>query len=512
MKSKPFFCICLLLLVGISLIAIIATTAVEIPSISIATENVFYQLNEEGVLTIQIPGKMVRVSQAECESTLTIAEEFPIETISDGSPIIELLNDGYPLTLTQDNEDFLLTFGMITYNTTHLPPSYTLDITSSKTSLKEVIIPKWSKPVSSAGKGATTDCYISSFWAYDTTKGSTAHVKTYIYNPNFLESDAWGLKFRTTSTDYDDWTDQWTPEYNGGNINPYSTLVVHSYLQQTFAAQSGKRYAFNAGDFRVTRVFAQGDTWGDPWSDYYDPSAIQGEFSVNKDAYNTRVFIAAIYDSEFDSFLDAYSKNIGNFISEIQDNPIDLHRRSDNTYWSYSGGMEEVQDLIFTYSSKESEWWDDEGNSSAVPSNQEVRDAGQTFLGSTNDWNYQGGWGTDDYNHGFDILLALTGEGACNGGGTLRGENWCRISFDSSSNWTYSILTSLHEFYHLYYILEGGGGVGHSDTPEGYVMHGGTYYGSGPLGHSYVNGWFRIDYTNNYLVWETYENKYDGFD
>ncbi len=509
MKSKLFLCICWIFLVGISLIAIFATVAIEVPSISITTESVYYQLNEKGVLTIQIPGKMVRVSQAECKSTLTIAEDFPIETFSDGSPILELLNDGTPLTLTQDEEDFQLTFGLITYNTTHIPPSYTLDITSAEASLKEVITPKWQKPVSYIGKGATTDCYISSFWAFNTTKGSTVHVKTYIYNPNFLESDAWGLKFRTTSSDYDDWIDQWTPEYNGGNINPYSTLVVHSYLKKTFTAQSGKRYAFNAGDFRVTRVFAQGDTWGDPWSDYYDPFAFQGEFSVNKDVYNTRLFVAVIYDSEFDAFLDLYSNSVYDFYDCVQTNPLDLHFRGINgSYSSNQNGMEGFYNLNLIPFVYKFEWWDDNGNSSDFPRDNHVLDAGQIFLGSSNDWNYLGNWGTDDYNHGFDILIAITGEGSSGWGGTSRDGNWCRLSIGPDDDWKRSTIVALHEFHHHFNVTDGD--LCNPPTPDGYVMRGGEYYDDGP--HTYDDGWFRIDYTNNYAIYILYQGKYDGFD
>ncbi|MFX1537046.1 MAG: hypothetical protein ACFFDI_22775 [Promethearchaeota archaeon] len=222
--------------------------------------------------------------------------------------------------------------------------------------------------------------------------------------------------------------------------------------------------------------------------------------------------MAVIYDSEFGQFLSEHSKSFDDYFDAIQSNPIDRHWRPDPLdYTSYSNGMEDIFNLDFQFYTLQNEWWDDGGNPNAVPSMQDVRDAGQTFLGSSQDWNYDGAQGhTDDYNHGFDILYACTGEGAVNGGGTLWQENWCRISMNDNSDWKYGIIVSLHEFYHLYHILDGGNGPGQSDTPRGYVMNKGELYSGGPSGHSYGNGWFRIDYTNNYQVFNTWKNSYDG--
>ena len=241
---------------------------------------------------------MSQVSQAECESTLCVSEDFTISPFSDGAPVLEMSNDEAPLISTQEDDDFQLVFGVLTRNTTNLPTEYLLEISSDKINLKEIITPKW-PPQTEGGSGAAIDCYISSFWAYDATKGSTVHVKTYIYNPNPLESDAWGLKFRTSAFNYTDWTDQWTPNYNGGNINPYSTLVVHSYLQKVFTAQSGKKYAFNRGTFCVNRVDMEGDTWGDPWSDSYYPTTTQGQYEILSSGSTKKLFPLVLSDSDF---------------------------------------------------------------------------------------------------------------------------------------------------------------------------------------------------------------------
>ncbi|MHA2331609.1 MAG: hypothetical protein ACXAEU_06255 [Candidatus Hodarchaeales archaeon] len=169
-------------------------------------------------------------------------------------------------------------------------------------------------------------------------------------------------------------------------------------------------------------------------------------------------------------------------------------------------------DIDFYLMSLENEWWDDNGNSSAVPSPQEVVDAGQTFLGSTQEWNYQGADGqTDDYNHGFDILFACTGEGASNGGGTWRQGNWVRFSMNEFSVWKYAVLLTIHEFQHLYHVLDGEK-VSPDPTPSGYVMFNGTAYDNGPGNppHSYDTGYFRIDNKNNYEVFAIYKDSYNG--
>lgn len=218
-----------------------------------------------------------------------------------------------------------------------------------------------------------------------------------------------------------------------------------------------------------------------------------------------------VYDSEFESFLDFWYYDIDDLLDQVQSNPIDLHRRSDDYYWSYSDGMEALFNLDFDFWAIESEWWDDNGDSEALPTINEILDAGQAFLGSSQDWSYQGGTGTHSYNQGFDILLTFTGEGATLGGAGNYMVNYCRVSFSVGDMWKYSLIVTLHEFYHLYEILEGGGGPGQSDTPSGYVMNDGTSYQQiNPPYHSYGNGWFRIDYQNNYLVFWQYEDKYDG--
>ncbi len=65
----------------------------------------------------------------------------------------------------------------------------------------------------------------------------------------------------------------------------------------------------------------------------------------------------------------------------------------------------------------------------------------------------------------------------------------------------------LHEIYHQFLVDEGDK-VG---TLNGYIMRGGQYYSDGPDSHSYDNGWFRMDYLNNNLVFGENEVPFDGF-
>ena len=132
------------------------------------------------------------------------------------------------------------------------------------------------------------------------------------------------------------------------------------------------------------------------------------DFNIATSTDETIIFVAVVYDSDFADFLDEHSKTLEDLFSDVQSNPIDLHLRANSTYLSSNtNGMEDLFDLNLKFSAIEEEWWDDNGNSSAVPSVSDILSAGQTFLNSGNDWNYLGNHGTDDYNHGFDLLFAL---------------------------------------------------------------------------------------------------------
>lgn len=68
----------------------------------------------------------------------------------------------------------------------------------------------------------------------------------------------------------------------------------------------------------------------------------------------------------------------------------------------------------------------------------------------------------------------------------LHKENWSSFNFDST--WRYEVLVTLHEFYHLYNVLDGGGNPPtQSDTPDGHVMNGGENYNNIALAHCYGN-------------------------
>ena len=407
--------------------------------------------------------------------TLRIPKEFTFDMLSDGSPILEVLNEGTPLTSIQEDGGFHLIFGLITYNTTNLPPNYTLEITSTQISLRDNITPKW--PVDDGGSGAAIDCYISSFYAYDTTKGNNVHVVTYIYNPNFLESDAWGLKFRLIASEYSDWTDQWTPGYNGGNINPYSTLVVHSYLQKVFTAQSGKKYAFNTGTFRVNQVYVEGDTWGDPWTDTYDPSITQGEFVITIQSGTHPVFVVHLRDSDHTSEFGS-----GNFLDTVETRQFKYNGQDTST--------KEHFDIDFI--SIEPVWTPDEYDLQYLYDTQLKEDAGD-LLGLSGDWDIRSGTkGTDQDNHGFDLVIGSSGKPnyidsgedyySCfayiHGNYIVTMDGWHKYWWlYSDYNTDQMKRATLHEIFHTYDAVNGGGHIG----SDGWIMSNTVQFGGWKL-------------------------------
>ncbi len=516
-KTLTFFCV-----IFLSLSVISVTYALTTPlTMEINSESAIYEVNEQGDLTIQVSGTFSGLSISECAFNLTVPDNFDIPLLSDGTPQIKLMNTGSPFSLTADDDQFESTFMISTSGTTSLPYNYTLNIIHAKGQFSMTVTPTWPDDTPSvAGGGAGITWweeeypYITSFYAYDADKGDSVLVKTYIYNPdNFFDWYIAGLRYKLKAYDYNNWED-WTPEKSAGiYIFPHQTKVVEHNLGPFFTTLGSKRYALNAGDYKVTQVFARGGAWDDT----KNPLS-EGVFEISK-VTDPMIFTAIVYDSEFSTFLSVNSKSITNFIDEVQSTGLDVYNITFESYIeSDSDGMEGIWGLEFRFYSYMYQWWDDNDDDSATPSITDVQNAGKTFLNTPYSWNYHNETfdhpGTDTHNQGFDILFTFTGQGkdTTEPGGTLHLRNWCRMSIDWTDDWGLGIITTLHEFYHLFEILDGWDPS--VNLPEGFVMNGGEGYGlAGPapyLGHEFP-WYFRIDSQNTFLVFNSNNDRYDGF-
>ncbi|MHA2053868.1 MAG: hypothetical protein ACW99F_09740, partial [Candidatus Hodarchaeales archaeon] len=328
MKNKRhIYLISLVLVWGLTNVVIGLVPSDLSIEIVIDNDGLFYVVNEQGDLTIQINGEMVGVLPINCDFELKIPDEFQISNLSDDTPVLEMVNGGTPLEISVNNDEFNSIFALRTFNSTLLPMSYDLNIISLQKNFTQVIIPMWpgqNTGNQKAGGGASITVlspYITSFYAYDSYKGDTEHVKTYIYNPTpFLEFYLSEMKYKISSSYYMNWHD-WTPEYSkNALIYAYQTYVAHDYLNPLFSGSNGK-YALNVGTYHVTQVKASGDGW----SDTYNPSVSQGEFITSLQSGTHPVYVFQMAD-------EAFINHFGTPWLEGLDNVIFIHWEGGSPY------------------------------------------------------------------------------------------------------------------------------------------------------------------------------------
>lgn len=288
-----------------------------VPSIEIDNvQGVLYEVNDDGETTIRVRGTMIGVSIATCNFQLEIPDSFEMDTLADGSPIMEMIANGTSVEKTQDDNEFGAVFVLKTYNSTLIPKSYLLEINTTNLQYSGFITPQWpqqelNNPEGGGGAGITSlDPYITDFKAFNSEKGQKEHVKTWIYNPSAGVQYLERLRYKIKADDYG-WED-WTPwYYENAYIWDGYTLVVHDYLDYIFTSPFSpyKSYALNIGDlepgtiskdYKVTSVRAEGTGFASTYSPGW-----KGKFNVNPPASGTHVvFVAHLVDQAFKNRYD----------------------------------------------------------------------------------------------------------------------------------------------------------------------------------------------------------------
>jgi hypothetical protein len=395
-------------------------------TIELSQDGPYYAVNDAGNLIIQVEGTLIRVSLSSCEFKVAIPENFEITTLPDETPVIDLESEGKPVKQKEIGASFELEFGINTHGSTLLPVTYDLEITLPTKTVVNSITPKWReedpKDTGGGGAGITAryDPYITSFYAYDSNKGDTEHVRTYIYNPSpFVEKDVSWLKYRITSYDYPShwpmenpgWA-EWTPLYSEyGYVGPYQTWVVHDYLANVFTASS-KWFALNTGTYKVVNVHAEGAGMGGFWSDEYTPSTSQGEFLVQTPSNWHPVFVLSLTSSHWRT---TYGHDSAYYIDQA------------SSRFETMFNIELIPAVELTLSPL-STWTT---NILLTKSRETAGD----LLGINKIWDYSTD-GTDKWNHGFDLLAAFTGYFSDHCGRSrynflvyTRGNNWGNIPY-----------------------------------------------------------------------------------
>lgn len=452
---------------------LMVASVISKPQIDIG-EMAYYEVNKQGDLTIQILGTIKGVAVSDCDFRLTIPESFEIPIQADGSPVLEMLNSGAPLAIAPKDDKFQFEFVIMISNSTGLPYTYDLEINTTNTRLNKTITPKWPNqaPHGGGGAGISWEEYpeITSFYAKDTTKGSKGQVTTYIFNPHpFFEFYLYGLKYRIMADDYNDWH-EWTQEYSEGTpIYAQETEVVIDYINCIFTSSSGgEKYALNAGDnYNVTSVYARGGAW----TDEYVPDEDEGKFEVNPTS-TTKIFSVVLYDSLFEDL--TWLSSVSGFFYDSVSHKVKVNY-SGNIY-SYSDGFEQLKgiDYVATFLT-----WNP-GDLNTEDMLDDLPEHAGDALGLSGDWNGAGNWGTltSKYNHGFDQVIGLSGNGPPDIMGGRANQPGNKLVLQGR-NWGTKKKTELFLVHELSHNL----GASH-DVPHGYIMKGGE---DNP---EYANGWF----------------------
>lgn len=469
-KKRIFGVILAILALAISPLVLSSVIASLKTAPSITIDTAFYEVNDSnGELMIYITGDTTKISLSDCELSLNISEAFIVAKQKDGSPVLDLLNEGLPTMVERESNKFQLGFRLETYNSTPLPINYTLTIKNKVIQIKETIHPNWNFDPN-GGIGAVLSPYITATSADNSDKGETEHVETYIYNPNpyIIQRFIDELAYKISADDYSDWQNQYTP-YIGEGVwwHGGETYVVHDWLSPIFTAQSNKKYALNTGTYELESVIAVGSGWFDIYStpnSFTVAGATGGDPKV--------IFPLVYYDTEFSGL--NWISSVSSYFSDAVSHKMKVNDDGDSTLDTYDDGLEELMNVQY-FGSFISGWNpDSDWNKSEMYT--DIHEHAGNDIGLSGDWDGNGDDGTrTSYdNHGFDELIALSGTGSENGGAA--GANVLVLCAENDPNQKYYELVLVHELSHHF-------GASHDHIYD-CVMQGGE------LHSLYASGWF----------------------
>jgi len=472
--------------------AVIANLSI---SPSIAINNVIYEVNDQGDLTIQTSGIMTGISPTSCSFKIQIPDTFAVDTLTDGSPVIEMLSNGSVLEITEGSTTFGAMFALRTHNTTLLPKTFLFEMNSSRLQYSGYITPQWppDQDNQNVGGGASiTDGgspYITSFYAHNSRKGQTEHVETYIYNPSDYVEYLSYLKFRIKAYDYwedtiDNYWHDWTLYNENRYIGDHYTLIVHDYLANIFTASSYpyKIYALNKGDYDVTQVYAYGTGWSDT-----DWPTSNNDFNVkNPSSGMNVVFVTHLVDDDFRSAFDEAS-----YFNDLEGD--------DYGFAPGSKTLKDDYDIDFISGVYD---WDTTTTDIYTAWSNLPKDAAEV-LGIEYDYpidEWHSMDGTSHFNHGFDMLFGsswITPSGSTKGL-AAKGANSALVMKGNAH-----FRRAMHEVLHTFDCHTST--KAHVTSWGGYIM-----YGTGSPGWPF--GWPASTMhggTSSTLI--TNDDKYDGF-
>ena len=112
-------------------------------SLALNVEKSNYIISDDGDLHISVIGAVLGTSAFFCKFSLSFLDNFSMNTLDDGTPVLKFENDGFPIENTFSESIFQIDFQLNSFNTTSLPNHFILTVTSMTESESAIIKPEW---------------------------------------------------------------------------------------------------------------------------------------------------------------------------------------------------------------------------------------------------------------------------------------------------------------------------------------------------------------------------------
>ncbi|MFX1286104.1 MAG: hypothetical protein ACFFB5_20840 [Promethearchaeota archaeon] len=242
---------------------------------------------------------------------------------------------------------------------------------------------------------------------------------------------------------------------------PAGETEWHYLTFNKFFNYSGKYFAWNEGDYIIDQVdakCAEGST-----DSYVDDETFDVDSATYPDS--CLVFTVVYYDTEFTDL--SYISSVSDFFYSAVSHKIKVNNDNNYTVYTRDDGLEELMEVDYVCLFRSG--WNPSENYTIHQMMDHLRDFhAKDDLGLSGSWSQAGtgGYITSVNNHGFDLLVGLSGTGIANisGLGIISGT---QVQVNAKASWDqlYAELTLVHELTHNF------GADDHDDAPIWCVMN-----------------------------------------
>ncbi len=340
-------------------------------------------------------------------------------------------SQSYTLNSTSDWELICLNFSAITnWNSTKVN-GLKVRLLSLPVASEDKVILDWVGTLVEYVDIEAFSCY-----TYDPQgiKGGNRSIDILFSNYGTLNASSFCYKLKLESLNYTDYHTWINHTYSGGSLNAGSSVWLNISIPMAFEGTNDSLgqywdgwFALNRGVYNITDIFTSGDSWG-----YVISQPYFGEFDVSLLSIHHVLVAAIVYD-------DLNTSTIAESFDTMES--FDELMVYENDSWeetSFSDYFATNFHIHIIRSSRDTSGYNESSFGSWVDNE------GRVVLGLNKDWTDDGG--TDEDNHGFDMLGIFVY--SLNSSGTVgkASNNWISIQFSHLDN----PRVYLHEILHTY--------------------------------------------------------------